>query len=198
MTEEKNKKLKTIKLKGKDYVEVKERVLFFNEEYENGKIVTEELISPDGWVRFRAIVTPDVTTPDRFFTGSAASVGSLKGEKAYEKLETVAVGRALALMGIGILEGVASADEIEKFHSTPSAKQQDDRYWTNDDLKRLYEEANFQLNSAVSKAGRPYYVLIDQNTGEQKLITKEIYDRLIKNQEAKQLQHVEETFGTQN
>ena len=43
------------------------------------------------------------------------SAGMTKGDKATEKLETVAVGRALALMGIGLEEGLASLDEMVDF-----------------------------------------------------------------------------------
>jgi hypothetical protein len=45
------------------------------------------------------------------------SFGGLKDAKAFEKLETVAIGRALAIYGIGINEGVASADELVDFHA---------------------------------------------------------------------------------
>jgi hypothetical protein len=44
-------------------------------------------------------------------------------EKALEKLETVAVGRALAFMGIGIVDGLASADEMDRFNCTQAKNE---------------------------------------------------------------------------
>jgi hypothetical protein len=108
------KQLKTINLKGKEYVQVNERVLYFNETYPNGMFDTTPTFNGDT-VYFKAVAIPDAKDKERYFVGH--SFGSLKGEKALEKLETVAVGRALAFMGIGIVEGIASADEMEKFHN---------------------------------------------------------------------------------
>jgi hypothetical protein len=105
-------KLKTIKLQGKDYVQVNERVAFFNETYPTGMITAEPTFK-DNTVYFKATVIPDVATKDRYFIGH--SFGQLGKEKALEKLETVAVGRALAFMGIGIVDSIASADEMQKF-----------------------------------------------------------------------------------
>jgi len=108
------KKLKTIDLKGKQYVQVSERVLAFNETYTDGMITAEPTFK-DNTVYFKAMVIPDVKNKERFFVGH--SFGELGKEKALEKLETVAVGRALAFMGIGIVEGIASADEMSNFQN---------------------------------------------------------------------------------
>lgn len=107
-----NKTLPTIDLQGKKYVQVKDRVIAFNEAYENGSIQTQVKPQSEGWT-VKAIIYPDVENETRFFTGR--SYGFLKEKKALEKLETVAVGRALAFMGIGIVESVASADEMKEF-----------------------------------------------------------------------------------
>jgi hypothetical protein len=117
------KQLPTIKLKGKDYVQVKDRVLFFNEEFPNGSIRTEAdyANAKAGYVWVKAIAIPDVTNMERFFIGRSA--GLVDGEKSFEKLETVAVGRSLALMGIGVLESVASADEIHNYESRQPQRQ---------------------------------------------------------------------------
>jgi hypothetical protein len=108
-------KLKTIKYKGRDYVQVNSRVEFFNENYKLGKIETNPTFN-EKTVSFRAVITPDISKPERFFTGH--SFGVLGVEKALEKLETVAVGRALAFMGIGIVDGIASAEEMDKFQNS--------------------------------------------------------------------------------
>lgn len=110
-------KNKAIKIKGKDYVQVKDRVLFFNEEYTNGRITTELVSNEGDEVVVKATVTPDVKNPERYFTGYSQAnktQGMINKTAALENCETSAIGRALASMGIGILDGLASADEMYK------------------------------------------------------------------------------------
>ena len=108
---------KAIDIKGKKYVLVSDRVLAFNELYRNGSIITE-LISPVDSERVvvKATVTPDVTI-NRSFTGYSQAVigqGMVNTTAALENAETSAVGRALGMMGIGVLDSIASADEMNK------------------------------------------------------------------------------------
>lgn len=103
-----------INIHGKQYVLVNERLEAFNEKYKNGAIQTELSYEGD-LVRCKATVTPDATVPVRAFTGHAEELrGStqINRTSAVENCETSAVGRALAMLGIGIIESVASADEV--------------------------------------------------------------------------------------
>lgn len=147
-------KLPTIKLKGKDYVQVKDRILFFNEEYPNGSIRTEVEHKQDGsYAWMKAIVIPDVKNPERYFVGRSAS--PVDEEKSYEKLETVAVGRALALMGIGILESVASAEEIQKFFNAPEKPKS-----SYDKIQEKQLRPGDQLATGISKSsGKPWFAI---------------------------------------
>ena len=133
-------KLPTIQIKGKEYVLIKDRVMAFHELYPNGMIQTSMLSSPDAkTIIFKAEVdtgdTPKpakdiliepigfATTPRRVFTGhSQAAVGGqgVNLTAALENAETSAVGRALAFLGIGVVESIASADEVYKaINATP-------------------------------------------------------------------------------
>lgn len=108
-------KLASINIKGKEYVQVHERVRHFNESYPFGAIHTQ--IEYDGdLIRCKAVVYPNVQdTPSRYFTGHAEEdrkVGMINKNSAVMNAETSAVGRALGMMGIGIIEGFASADEV--------------------------------------------------------------------------------------
>jgi hypothetical protein len=112
----KSLKNKAIDIKGKKYVLVADRIIYFNETYPNGMIQTELLESTDRVV-FRAVVTPDIDKPDRIFNGYSQAVwgdGYINKTSALENAETSAVGRALAMMGIGVIDSVASVDEIKK------------------------------------------------------------------------------------
>jgi hypothetical protein len=130
--------LQTITLQGKKYCQVKDRVKAFNEEYKNGSIVTEPKFVNE-LITVKAIVTPDCSKPERFFT--AHSFGSLKGQKAFEKQETIAVGRALAYLGFGIDGSVASSDEMETFYNEEIKETQKFQNYLQKLAKQLPEES---------------------------------------------------------
>ena len=115
---DKSLKSKAVKIQGKLYVQVADRVAFFNENFPNGFIKTELLSKPeDKTIVMRAIVCPDVKNPEREFISHAQEVigdGYINKSSALENCDTSAVGRALGMLGIGIIEGIASADEIVK------------------------------------------------------------------------------------
>lgn len=107
------RKVKTIKLKGKDYVQVAERVRTIHEERKDAfDIVTTYEVTSSGNIVFTAtLIIETKGGKQRTFTGH--SFGKLGGEKAFEKLETVAVGRALAFAGYHGDGDIASAEEME-------------------------------------------------------------------------------------
>lgn len=103
--------IKTINLKGKAYAPVSERVAQFHKDKEDGTIKTKYEFA-EGLCIFKAMVC----FGDRQFTGHA--FGKVGTEKAFEKLESVAVGRALAFAGYLAGGEIASYDEIEKFNQS--------------------------------------------------------------------------------
>lgn len=118
---DKQLKDKAIKFKGKLYVQVADRVSYFNQEYPNGSIQTQ-LVSDvkDDRVIVKAIVSPE---PNRVFTGYSQArwddtSSFVNKTSALENAETSAVGRALAMMGIGVIESIASMDEVNKAQIT--------------------------------------------------------------------------------
>ena len=114
---------KSINIKGKEYILVKDRVLYFNENYPNGKIETELLSELNSeMVVMKATITPDVGNPIRIFTGFSQATwgdGYINKTAAMENCETSAVGRALGMMGIGVIDSIASADEYNKAQTQP-------------------------------------------------------------------------------
>lgn len=122
---------KAIDIKGTDYVLVKDRIIYFNEQYPEGSIVTELVSEPTSdIVVVKATVYPDLISEsgkdldyrtERKFTGYSQAVkgaGFINKTAALENAETSAVGRALAMMGIGVIDSVASADEVNKAQGT--------------------------------------------------------------------------------
>ena len=106
--------MKTINIKGNDYVMVNERVMEFHKLYPNGSIVTEIIEMTERCIT-RTKVTPDVSNPDRYFTGIAyEQEGSnyINKTSFIEQCETSSVGRSLGFLNIGIKQSIASAEEV--------------------------------------------------------------------------------------
>lgn len=110
--------MKTISIKGKEYVPVVERVKAFHEKYPKGWIETADK-SEGNLAKVVAIV--HLGESGRMFTGhSQATYGKgIMGDVALEVAETSAIGRALGFANIGLLDGIASADEMRKVGKKP-------------------------------------------------------------------------------
>jgi hypothetical protein len=109
------KGIKTIKIKGKDYCMVKDRLLYFREQYPNHKLVTRIIEITDEI----AILQAEVIDPESnvIADGIAREVrldkNSFVNSTSYvENCQTSAWGRALGCLGIGIETSIASADEV--------------------------------------------------------------------------------------
>lgn len=169
-------KLPTISLKGKDYVQVKDRLAYFNEHYPNGQITTEVINTSTNMVTFKVTIKPDVTK-ERLFT--AHSFGTVDEVKAFEKLETVAVGRCLALMGIGIIESVASADEMHRFNAKQSTSAAPEKTTAKVKPTDIKLEQGDKLATGTRKTGKdigkPWYAL-DKADGNRIWLTQDQYE----------------------
>lgn len=88
------------KLQGKDYLEVRWRLVWFREAYPAGSITTD-LVSIEPSVVVKATVsTPDGILATGYGSAPPAGKGPYTG-RAIEKAETAAIGRALAVAGFG-------------------------------------------------------------------------------------------------
>lgn len=107
-----NKQLKGIDVKGKNYIEVNQRIKAFRMLYPEGTITTDILFMDNGVVTMKASV----------YNGEKLLATGLAQEKEnstfinktsfVENAETSAVGRALGMLGIGIDTSIASAEEV--------------------------------------------------------------------------------------
>ena len=120
-----NYKFKTTNIRGKQYVEVNERIKYFRQEdkYNNWTISTDFPVLDSEQCVCKAYI---INTDDRVVaTGHAHEerASSHINKTSYvENCETSAIGRALAMMGIGIDTSIASANEV----TDAIAKQESD------------------------------------------------------------------------
>lgn len=111
--EEVNKELATVDIKGKAYVQVNTRVVAFRKLFPMGCITTDIVSLENGVVVMKATVMDELGTV--LGTGYAyeKETSSFINKTSYiENCETSAVGRALAMVGIGTDASMCSAEEL--------------------------------------------------------------------------------------
>lgn len=119
-----NTNLRTMNIKGKDYVPVNERIKAFRLNFPEGVIKTELQRYEDGICIFKATVENKGVV---IATGHACEKESERGinqTSCLENCETSAVGRALGIAGIGIEISVASAEEVRDAQNNQKGLEQ--------------------------------------------------------------------------
>lgn len=156
------KKTATIDLKGKAYAQVKDRLKEFRTDCPNGLIETTPTVT-DTHIIFKARILKDKADP-----ASAEATGHSMGlvieknkEKQFEKQESIAVGRALALLGYAADGDIASSEEMEEFLADKEAKRQEaineaaeriGNCETLDELKEVWSSLSGEMKVAVKPA----------------------------------------------
>jgi hypothetical protein len=106
--------MKTINIHGKQYVEVKERIKHFRENFKDWSLTSELLELTDDRCVIKATISNE---QDRVIASGIAyeTKGSSYINKTsfVENCETSAWGRALGNLGIGVDTSIASAEEIQ-------------------------------------------------------------------------------------
>jgi len=117
-------KLKTVNIKGKEYVEVNERIKFFREHFKGWALTTEILELDDTRCVMKASIFDE---NDRLIaTGTAyekESSSFINKTSFIENCETSAWGRALANLGIGIDNSIASELEVKNAIKNSNTKK---------------------------------------------------------------------------
>lgn len=105
--------VKTVSIKGKQYITVSERVRLVHEERESFEMVESKPMQlGDQWV-WQVIILVD----GKRFIGTAevflhAAKNTADGTNPWACSETSAIGRALGFAGLGALESICSAEEV--------------------------------------------------------------------------------------
>lgn len=155
--------LDTIKLQGKDYALVPTRLKAFREANPRASVETKPTITEGGQLIFEAKITVDNKDPNSA-TSTGHSYGKASdGDKAFEKLETVAVGRALGMLGYLNNGQVATTEEMEEFA---------------DYVEQKYQEAVFDVHNA--KTREEFTEILGRLNPEQKKLITPIINQRIK------------------
>lgn len=112
MEAKKAPKLRTVNIKGKEYVEVNERIKAFRDMYPKGSIMTDIVSNQDGMCVIKAVIVVDnqiVATGHAYEKEGSTFINKTS---YIENCETSAIGRALGCFGIGIDTSVASVEEV--------------------------------------------------------------------------------------
>lgn len=122
-----------------NYAKVVDRLNVFRSDYPRSKILTQSK-TVDGVITFKAFIWKDkddllevlkqgVDKEAIYYTADSEGTAQKevnKSEKNFEKLETIAVGRALALLGYSVSGEIASTEEMEEFEDYKAQKYQED------------------------------------------------------------------------
>tara|TARA_A100001201_G_scaffold50932_5_gene50627 strand:- start:294 stop:815 length:522 start_codon:yes stop_codon:yes gene_type:complete len=122
-----NYKFKTTNIRGKQYVEVNERIKFFRQEeqYKNWTLMSEFTALDAEQAVCKATIADS--------SGRVIATGHAHEERGssninktsyVENCETSAIGRALAMLGIGIDTSIASANEVQDAIAKQDSKQE--------------------------------------------------------------------------
>tara|TARA_R110000868_G_scaffold315459_3_gene576338 strand:- start:72 stop:575 length:504 start_codon:yes stop_codon:yes gene_type:complete len=111
-----NYQFKTTNIKGKQYVEVNERIKYFRTEpkYDGWALETQIISLDENSCVVRATITNSTGTTVASGFAQEDRTSSMVNKTSYvENAETSAWGRCLANLGIGIDTSIASAQEVE-------------------------------------------------------------------------------------
>lgn len=107
----------SMKFGDKEYRFVPDRIKEFREDNQHGSIENTPTWLEGGGLMFQSVIIRDLSDPHSArATGNATySAQEMARPKAFEKLETIAVGRALANLGYLNDGQVATTEELEEF-----------------------------------------------------------------------------------
>lgn len=121
--------MKSINIKGKDYVMVNERIAHFrtSEEYKGWSLISEIIELKQDSCTIKGIVIDDKGVVRATGHAQEDKTSSIINKTSFiENCETSAWGRALGCLGIGISESIASAEEMQMAISKQEQIAQDE------------------------------------------------------------------------
>lgn len=159
--------IQTVNIHGKQYVPVSERLKLANGDLSS---VVTEIVSNDV---NEVVVKATIITKKGTFVGHASSSkksSGIEGQSPIEVAETSALGRALGFAGFGVLEGIASAEEIKVAHAKSEVRASEEGTITREPIDNVTAKCPIHNEIMVERMGQdgnPYWshkVLLDNGT----------------------------------
>lgn len=143
--------MRTISIKGKEYVPVTERVKEFRRQYPDFKLITEIVHYDDNSVIMVAkIYDQDGKMIANGHAQEDRNASNINKTSYVENCETSAVGRAIGMLGIGIDASMASAEEVANAVDRQETLKQKVNKNCITSLKMLADEKGSDFSSILS------------------------------------------------
>lgn len=120
--------MKTVNIKGKEYVEVHERIAHLRKNYPESQLITEIISIENGVCVMKATLMLNEKIVSTGHAYEKEDSTYINKTSYIENCETSAVGRCLGNFGIGINSSVASADEVVNAINQQQPTQQKPQY----------------------------------------------------------------------
>ena len=163
--------METINIKGKDYVQVNERIKYFRENFQGWSLSSEIVSLENGVCVIKATIKDENEIVKATGLAYEKEGSTFINKTSYiENCETSAWGRALGNLGIGIDTSIASAEEVQNavLNQKPEKKKEDKSAGfegvTNQDVQ-LYTNLN---NIKDPKMVNEYYEINKDNAVNKK------------------------------
>ena len=146
--------MKSVNIKGKEYITVNERLIYFRSQPNyKGWRISEDIISLDekGGIFKVTITNQEGIEITNAHAQESKDTSYINKTSMLENGFTSALGRALGYLGIGIDTSIASADEVVNAVNNQPEKPEDNRPWLNNTqltatLKGTIQQAEKVIN----------------------------------------------------
>lgn len=169
--------MKTIDIKGKNYITVAERIKAFRSNFKDFRLITEIVeFTSERCIMAAKVIDPSGATVANGHACETPNKNQINRLSILENCETSAIGRALGAFGIGVDEDICTADEMllkamqEKEEPLPEAlsnaiAQAESKEALNDIYKREYENlTTIQKEEFVKQASARKQELANANS----------------------------------
>lgn len=171
-------KLKTVNIKGKEYVEVNTRIKYFRLIFKDWSLTSELVELTNESVLIKAVIrNPEGRIIASGYAHEEKSSSYINKTSYIENCETSAWGRALGNLGIGIDSSVASYEEvktaIQKQETQTPKKAKQGAVLTPTDSERWSKAVEYAFKNGCDKL----FSIYELSSEHKKQISEEVLDR---------------------
>ena len=172
-------KLKTVNIKGKEYVEVNTRIKYFRQNFKEWSLTSEIIELTSETVLIKAVIrNPEGRIIASGYAHEEKASSYINKTSFIENCETSAWGRALGNLGIGIDSSVASYEEVKtaiqkQETQTPKKAKQGAKVLTPTDTERWSKAVEYAFKNGCNKL----FSMYELSSEHKKQISEEVLDR---------------------